>query len=389
LREALTVLHEPSFTVGIEEEYLLVDPVTRDLVVDKGPAVVEECEALLRDHASPEFLRAQVEVQTEVCKTIAEARANLTRLRRTVAEVGTRHGVRPIAVATHPFAAWQEQRHTDKERYNELAQSMQVVARRLLICGLHVHVGIEDDELRIDLMSQVAYFLPHLLALSTSSPFWQGQQTGLMSYRMAVFDELPRTGLPEQFDSWGEYQRHISVMIAAGLIDDASKIWWDVRPSAKFPTLEMRIADMCSRRDDAVCIAAIYLCVLRMLYRLRRDNQRWRRYANMLVNENRWRAQRYGLNDTLVDFGKGALVPYADLLEEILALIAEDAEHLGCTAEVQHARRIVAEGTSAHRQIAAYAASRAAGANENEALQAVVDTLVGEFTHGLDTGPGA
>jgi carboxylate-amine ligase len=382
-------MREPSFTVGIEEEYLLVDPETRDLVVDKGPAVVEECEALLRDHASPEFLRAQIEVQTEICNTIAEASANLTRLRGTVAEVATRHGVRPIAVATHPFAVWQDQRHTDKERYNELAQSMQVVARRLLICGLHVHVGIDDDELRIDLMNQVTYFLPHLLALSTSSPFWRGEQTGLMSYRMAVFDELPRTGLPEQFDSWGEYQRHIAMMVAAGLIDDASKIWWDVRPSAKFPTLEMRIADMCSRLDDAVCIAAIYLCVLRMLYRLRRDNQRWRRYANMLVNENRWRAQRYGLNDTLVDFGKGALVPYADLLEEILALIAEDAEFFGCTAEVQHARHILADGTSAHRQIAAYAASRAAGAGQSEALQAVVDTLIGEFTHGLDTASGA
>jgi carboxylate-amine ligase len=241
---------------------------------------------------------------------------------------------------------------------------------------MHVHVGIEDPELRIDLMGQLAYFLPHLLALSTSSPFWDGQDTGLKSYRIAVFDEMPRTGLPELFDSWGEFQRHLAVLVRAGIIEDGSKLWWDIRPSVRFPTLEMRVADVCTRLDDAIAIAALYRCLLRMLWRLKRDNQRWRRYAGMLVNENRWRAQRYGFDEGLVDFGKGRIVPYAELLEEMIVLTAEDQEAFGCQAEVAETRAILARGTSAHRQLATYYAALAAGAAPREALEAVVDMLI-------------
>jgi carboxylate-amine ligase len=259
-----------------------------------------------------------------------------------------------------------------------LAEEIQGPVRRLLICGMHVHVGLNDPELRIDLMSQAAYFLPHLLALSTSSPFWRGEDTGLKSYRLAVFNELPRTGLPEIFDSWGEYERHLNVLIRAGLIQDGSKIWWDMRPSARFPTLEMRISDACTLLEDTLCLAAIFRCLLRMLYRLRRSNQRWRRYALMLIDENRWRAQRYGIDSGLVDFGKGMIVPVPDLVEEIIALLAPDAEHFGCEHEVTHARTILARGTSAHRQLATYGAALKSGADQDEALRQVVDRLIAE-----------
>lgn len=374
---------EPSFTVGIEEEYMIVDPATGALVTERPDAVMEECERLLETQVTPEFLRSQIEIGTRVCGSMAEVRGDLARLRRTVIEVAGRHGLKVIAASTHPFSAWDDQVHTDKERYNILAQDLQTVARRLLTCGMHVHVGIDDDELRIDLLSQLAYFVPHLLVLSTSSPFWRGEDTGLKSYRVAVFDELPRTGLPEQFDSWGEYQRHLNVLIGAGLIEDASKIWWDVRPSAQFPTLEMRIMDVCTHMDDALCIAALYRCILRMLWRLRRMNQRWRRYANMLIAENRWRAQRYGFEEGLVDYGKGEVIPYPDLLEELIELTRVDAVHFDCVNEVEHARKILRHGTSAHWQRAAYLNALADGAEKPEALKAVVDMLADETRKGL------
>ena len=371
---------EPKFTVGIEEEYLLVDRETRDLATEPPESMLTDCQALLRGQVCAEFLRSQIEVGTRVCETVAEARADLSYLRGTVAEIAEKYGFAPIAASTHPFAHWGEQRHTDKDRYNILADDLQGVARRLLIGGMHVHVGIEDDELRIDLMNQVSYFLPHLLALSTSSPFWRGDNTGLMSYRICVFDELPRTGLPERFASYKEYLRLVAVMVEAGLIEDATKLWWDVRPSARFPTLEMRLTDVCTYLDDAACIAALYQCILRMLYRLRLTNQRWRTYPRMLIDENRWRAQRYGVDDGLVDFGKGEIVPYPQLMEELLELVAEDAEALKCESEIDRARAIIAEGTSAHRQVKVYDEMLAGGGNEEEALKAVVDLLVEETT---------
>jgi glutamate---cysteine ligase / carboxylate-amine ligase len=372
------MLAEPAFTIGVEEEYLLVDRASRDLAAEPPAGMLTECQKLLEGQVSPEFLRAQIEIGTRVCRSMAEVREDLARLRRAVAEVADRYGLAPIAASTHPFARSGLQRHTDKERYNTLAREIQAPARRLVICGMHVHIGIEDPDLRIDLMNQAAYFLPHLLALSTSSPFWEGEDTGLKSYRIAVFDELPRTGLPEQFESFGEFERHLAVLVHAGLIEDGTKLWWDLRPSVRFPTLEMRITDVCPRLDDAVAIAAICRCLLRMLYRLRRGNQRWRRYAAMLVNENRWRAQRYGFDEGLVDFGKGAIVPYRDLLEEILALLAEDAAHFGCLGEIEAARGILERGTSAHRQLATYRAALGRGAAREEALRAVVDELIVE-----------
>ena len=373
----------PSFSLGIEEEYLLVDRQTRDLVPDPPSMMLEECQKRLEGRVSPEFLRCQIEVGTRVCSSLAEARADLAHLRATVAEVAQRHGLAPIAAATHPFASWAAQKPTERERYLTLARDMQAPARRLIICGLHVHVGLEDPQLRIDLLGQIAYFLPHLLALSTSSPFWRGNDTGLKSYRIAVFNEMPRTGLPESFDSFAEYERHLSVLVNAGLIEDGTKLWWDCRPSARFPTLELRIPDICTRLDDGVAIAALYRCLLRMLWRLRIANQRWRRYSHKLISENRWRAQRYGLDEGLVDFGKGEIVAYPSLLEEIVELVAEDAREFGCAAEVESARAILKRGTSAHRQLAVYAGALKAGASEKEALVKVVDFLIAEFTAGI------
>lgn len=377
------VFAEPSFTIGIEEEYLLVDRTSRDLVGELPDTLIEACESRIKDLVRPEFLQSQIEVGTRVCRTVPQARDDLAWLRSSVAEEAAKHGLAPIAASTHPFSEWQHQQHTDKERYHVLARDLQAVARRLLICGMHVHVGIDDDDLRIDLINQAAYFLPHLLALSTSSPFWRGEDTGLKSYRLSVFNELPRTGLPEPFDSFGEYDRHVEVLTQAGLIKDASMLWWDIRASTKFPTVEMRITDVCTYLEDAIAIAAVFLCVIRMLYRLRRDNQRWRIYARMLINENRWRAQRYGLDEGLVDFGRGEIVACIDLIEELIDMVREDAEALGCVDEVRHIREIAERGTSAHRQLSVYQDAIERGAERDAALFAVVDQLIDETIYGV------
>jgi glutamate---cysteine ligase / carboxylate-amine ligase len=375
-------VNEPAFTIGIEEEYHLVDRATRDLKSEPPEDLLAECRRRL-EGVSPEFLKSQIEVATPVRNTLADARADLARLRRTVAEVAGGHGLAPIAASTHPFAQWGEQKTSDAERYTLLARDLQAVGRRLVICGMHVHVGIEDAELRIDLMNQIVYFLPHLLALSTSSPFWRGEDTGLKSFRLSVFNGLPRTGMPEVFESHGEYQRLVGRLTEAGLIPDATMLWWDVRPSARFPTLEMRITDVCTHLDDAISIAALYRCLLRMLWRLRKANQRWRLYARMLISENRWRAQRYGIEEGLVDFGKGRIVPYAELLEEMIDLVREDALHFGCLAEVEAARGILARGTSADRQRRTYRQALVSGAEPGAALGRVVDQLVAETVEAL------
>lgn len=371
----------PSLTFGIEEEYHLVDCQTRDLA--PAPAeLVERSDARLGGRVSPEFLRSQIEIGTPVLTSFDEARAELQRLRGEIARMARDHGLAPIAAGTHPFADWSRLETTPKARYQALAQDLAVVGRRLVICGMHVHVGIEDPELRIDIMNQARYFLPHLLMLSTSSPFWMGRDTGLKSFRLALSKQSPRTGLPGRFSGWDEYRRAVDVLVKAGVMEDATKIWWDLRPSARFPTLEMRITDVATRIDDAVCIAALYVCLCRMLWRLRRQNVGWRTYPVFLLEENRWRAQRYGVRDSLFDLGKGVLVPYADLLEEILTLIAEDADVLDCTPIVARARSIVASGTSADRQIAVYAAALAHRQTEAQALAAVVDHLVAETAEG-------
>ncbi len=376
-------LSEPSFTVGIEEEYLLVDRETRDTVKDPPPALMQACVDRLEQQVSPEFLRCQIEVGTAVAQSIDGARADLAKLRGTVAEECEKHGLAFIASATHPFADWSAEQTTARDRYQGLARDMGVAIRRLLICGMHVHVAIEDPHLRIDLMNQVRYLLPHLLALSTSSPFWQGRETGLMSYRLAVFGDLPRSGMPDAFGSYDEYDANVQVLVNTGVIEDATKLWWDIRPSARFPTLEMRVCDVCTRMEDGLAIAALYQAMLRMLYRLRRSNVSWRRYRNMLIEENRWRAQRYGIDNGLIDFGRGAIVDYRELLEEILDLITEDAEALGCGVYLDHARDILNRGTSAHQQLALWKQAKENGLDEAEAGRRVVDWLIEESTAGL------
>jgi carboxylate-amine ligase len=369
--------------MGIEEEYLLVDRDTRALVVDPPKNLMSECEDVLGEQVSAELLQSQIEIGTKVCANIQEAREDLTRLRKTIVDVAATHNLAPIAASTHPFSSWKDQKQTPKDRYESLTIEMQGAARRLVICGMHVHVGIEDDELRIDLMNQMAYFLPHLLALSCSSPFWGGRDTGLKSYRLTIFDALPRTGLPERFASWAEYERHVSILKNAGLIEDATRIWWDLRPSNRYPTLETRVMDVCTRMDDTLALAAMLVCLLRMLYRLRTRNQRWRIYTPMLIRENRWRAMRYSFDEGLIDLARGTVVPFDELLEEMLGLIAEDAEALGCTREVAGVRDILGRGTSAHRQLKDYELEQAAGKSVEDSLKAVVDTLIADTADGL------
>ena len=304
-------------------------------------------------------------------------------MRGSIIEVAGRHGLAPIAASTHPFSLWTEQKHTRKDRYDELTDEMQGAARRLLICGMHVHVGIDDDELRIDLMNQLSYFLPHFLALSCSSPFWGGRDTGLKSYRLTIFDALPRTGLPERFASWAEYERHINILMDAGLIEDSTRIWWDLRPSAKFPTLETRIMDVCTKLDDTIALASLLVCVVRMLYRLRTRNQRWRIYTPMLIRENRWRAMRYSFDEGMIDLAKGSVGPFEDLMDEMLSLVSEDAKALGCERELAGIHEILSRGTSAHRQLKDYELERASGSSVEESLKAVVGTLVADTAEGL------
>jgi len=373
----------PTFTVGIEEEYLIVDRESRDLVRDLPDEVMLECEQRLAGQVSPEFLRSQIEVGTKVSNTLHEARDDLAMLRRTIADVAGKHGLAPIAASTHPFADWVQQRHTDKERYHMLARDMAGIVRRLVISGMHVHVMIDDEDLRIDLMNQIVYFLPHLIALSTSSPFWAGENTGLKSYRTSVFRSLPRTGLPDEFDSWADYRRHVGVLIDAGVIEDATKLWWDIRPSDRYPTLELRCTDIATSLEDSIALASIYMSLLSMLYRRRTHNQRWRIYSRSLIDENTWRAQRYGVRGSMIDFGLSRLVPFEDLVEEIIELVSEDAVELDCLAEVQHARTIVARGTSAHRQLETYNKAIEIGASQEEATKAVVDWLIEETVAGL------
>ncbi len=375
--------NEPAFTIGVEEEYLLVDKETRALVVDPPQTLMTEAEEKCGSQVTAELLRSQIEVGTTVCQNVQEVRKDLARLRSNIIEVAGRHGLAPIAASTHPFSKWTEQKHTEKERYSMLTHEMQGAARRLVICGMHVHVGIDDDELRIDIMNQLSYFLPHLLAMSCSSPFWAGRDTGLKSYRLTIFDALPRTGLPERFASWAEYQRHVNILMNAGLIDDTTRIWWDLRPSARFPTLETRIMDVCTRLDDAIALTSLLVCTARMLYRLRTRNQRWRIYTPMLIRENRWRAMRYSFDEGMIDLAKGIVVPFEDLIDEMLTHVSEDAEALGCEEELASVREILSRGTSAHRQLKCYELERANGASIEDSLKAVVDTLITDTAEGL------
>ncbi len=368
----------PPLTLGIEEEYLLVDRASGDL--QQAPdGLMEACAAELQGQVSPEFLQCQIEIGTRVCANMDDARKDLRRLRSTVAREAAKFGLAPIAVSCHPFADWKDQHHTDKDRYNQLAADLGGVVRRMLICGMHIHVGLPDDEVRIDLMSQLSYFLPHMLALSASSPYWQGDETGLASYRLTVFDNLPRTGLPPRFNSYAEYERTTGALIDIGLIEDTTKIWWDLRPSHRFPTLEARICDVCPRMEDALSLAALVQCLTRMFLRLRQSNQRWRIYDRFLINENRWRAQRYGTSEGLIDFGRRAILPMPQAVSEIQDLIAEDADALGCQAEIARLTQMAEGGTSSDRQRGVYAGARTVGKDHDAAMRDVVMHLIEEY----------
>ncbi len=371
-------LTQPEFTIGIEEEYLLVDRGSMALA-EAPEALMDACRTALQDQVSPEYLNCQIEVGTKVCQTVAEAREDLKRLRACVAREAGKFGLAPIAASCHPFSDWREQTRTDKDRYNDLSTDLAGVVNRMLICGMHVHVGIDPPDRRIDLMNQLSYFLPHLLALSCSSPFWQGHDTGLDSYRLTVFDNLPRTGLPPRMSSFGEFERAVQVLVDLGAIEDASKIWWDLRPSVKFPTIESRICDVQPRLEDALTLAALTQALSRMLWRLSVKNQRWRIYDSFLIAENRWRAQRYGVREGLIDFGLGEIVPFEELIGEMLEIIAEDAVHFGSASEVSRARDIAANGTSADRQRNVFTAAMDAGKDRDAALAAVVAHLIEEF----------
>jgi len=375
----------PSLTLGIEEEYLIVDVESRDLVQQPDPGFLEACGKALGAQVTGEYLQCQIEVGTKPHQRVGDAAAELLALRRGVAECASQFGYAPIAASTHPFANWRNQSHTRKARYDDLRSDLGQVVRRMLICGMHIHVGIDNEDERIDLMGQVSYFLPHLLALSTSSPFWEGEDTGLKSYRLSVFDALPRTGLPDPVESYGEYQRLVSALVRAGCIQDATKIWWDIRPSDKFPTLEQRITDICGTTDEAAAVAAAYQSLLLYFHRLKQKNQRWRRYPNTMILENRWQAQRHGVSGKLIDLGRGQMVPFSELVEELIGLVGAEAEELGCLAELESLRLIAKNGSSADRQRRVFEDATANGNSHAEAMKAVVDHLIAAFTSQNET----
>ncbi|GGH25796.1 carboxylate-amine ligase [Cribrihabitans marinus] len=370
---------QTDFTIGIEEEYLLVDRDSLELAV-APEALMTACQADFEGQVSPEFLQCQIEVGTRVHGTVSSAREDLRRLRACVSERAAEHNLAPIAVSCHPSANWRDQHHTHKERYDALHHALGGVARRMLICGMHVHVGIEDDALRADLMPQLSYFLPHMLALSTSSPFWKGEDTRLSSYRLTVFDNLPRTGLPPSFASWAEYERTTGALIDMGVIEDSTKIWWDLRPSHRFPTLETRIMDVSPRMEHTLALAALNQAIVRMLCRLKARNLRWRNYDRFLIAENRWRAQRYGVGEGLIDFGDRSIKPMSVLMDELMGILAEDAEALGSLNELASLRRIAENGTSATRQRRVHAEALSKGEDPG---RAVVQHLIDEFHEDL------
>lgn len=368
----------PPFTIGIEEEYLLVDKETFALA-HAPESLIDACKQDLEGKVSTEFLQCQIEIGTGVCATIAEAREDLAHLRRTVARHADAFGLAPIAASCHPFADWKDQHHTDKARYNKLRHDLAGVARRMLICGMHVHVGIPDKDTRVDLVNRLKYFLPHLHALSTSSPFWQSEDTGMNSYRLTVFDNLPRTGLPPYMRDWAEFSETVQTLVDLDLIEDASKIWWDLRPSSKFPTIESRICDVAPRMEVTLTLAALTQSLTRMLWRTAEEGEPWRIVQNFMIGENRWRAQRYGISEGQVDFGRHALIPFSQAIDEIIDLVAEDAKALGCLKEVEAARDILTTGTSSDQQRKTYDAAFQVSGASHDALRAVVASLIAEF----------
>jgi len=370
----------PSLTLGVEEEYQIVDPKTRKLQSYIG-RIMEQ--ALPGDEEmKPELHQSIVEVGTRPCATPAELRNELVRLRGTVMGLVAEGGLTIASAGSHPFSTWWEQDITPLERYEGVRRDMGDLAQRLLIFGMHVHVGIEDREFAIDALNVSRYFLPHLLALTTSSPFWIGRDTGLKSYRSTVFRSFPRTGIPTRMHGWAEYQEYIDTLTAVGSIPDGSKIWWDVRPHFKYPTLEFRLCDACTRVDEAVCVAAIVQALVFKLWKMRRDNVMWRDYSSRLIDENKWRAMRFGLSGKLIDFGRQVEKPAPELIREFIDWFLGDVvDELGTRREVEYAYRILDEGSSADRQLAVY--------ERTGSLEAVVDQIVAETAEGVTVIPRA
>jgi glutamate---cysteine ligase / carboxylate-amine ligase len=355
------------FTLGIEEEFQIVDPVTRELrshvaeILDRG-------RMLLGEQIKPEMIQSQIEVGTGICKNIQEARADISRLRGIISSLAEQNGLKIVAASTHPISRWQDQKIFDDDRYELLVQELQTVARSLLIFGVHVHVGVADRERQIHIMNASRYFLPHVLALSTSSPFWMGHNTGLKSYRSEIFKQFPRTDIPDHFDSYPGFQRYVELLIKTGCVDNGKKIWWDCRPHPHFPTLEFRICDIPTRVDDTIAIAALFQAIVAKLYKLIEKNLGFRLYRRMLIQENKWRAVRYGLEGKLIDFGKQKEVPARDLILELLEFVDDVLDDLGSRKEIEHIHTILERGTSADDQLRVY--------RETNDLKAVVDRLI-------------
>jgi carboxylate-amine ligase len=362
------------FTMGIEEEFQIIDPVTRDLKAHITE-MLEEGSMLLGEQVKPEMHQSMIEVGTGICGNVQEARADVIRLRRTLSELAAKKGLRIAAASTHPFSNWETQQITPNERYFFLIEEMQHLARSLLIFGLHVHIGIDDREAQIHLMNAARYFLPHVLALSTSSPFWVGRNTGLKSYRVEVFKKFPRTDIPDYFSAYGEYENYVNLLIKTNCIDNAKKIWWDVRPHPFFPTLEFRVCDIPSRVDEVITIAALFQAIVAKLYKLYRQNMGFRLYRRALIQENKWRAVRWGLDGKLIDFGKQKEVPVRDLILELLEFVDDVVDELGSRREIEYVHTILANGTSADRQLRVF--------QETGDLKAVVDNLMAETIDGV------
>jgi glutamate---cysteine ligase / carboxylate-amine ligase len=367
---------KPSFTLGIEEEYQTVDPDTRDLRSHIHAEIIAKGKLLLQERVKAEMHQSVVEVGTSVCRNIKEASDELKKLRRDMIRLARENGLRLASAATHPFADWRMQEVTPDERYKNIVEDLQLVARANLIFGLHVHVGVEDHETAIHLMNHARYFVPHLLALSSNSPFWLGMDTGLKSYRCKVFDKFPRTNMPDYFPSWGEYENYIKLLIKTHCIDNAKKIWWDIRPHPFFSTLEFRVCDIPMRVEETIALAALIQATVAKLYKLYAANQGFRLYRKSLLMENKWRAARYGIDGKLIDFGKQTEVPERELVEEYLEFVDDVLDELGCREEVEYIDEIMKMGTGADRQLRVY--------SETSDLKAVVDYIIEETQVGVD-----
>lgn len=380
-------------TLGVEEEYQIINPDTRDLhsyvqeFLERGRLIYPD------EELKPEFMQSQIEVGSRVCRNIGEVRHELRRLRRMVDQIARDNGMRIAAASTHPFAQWSNQELSAGIRYKQLIDQMRDVAAQLLIFGFHIHIGFGetvDRDLQVEIMNQVRYFLPHLLALSTSSPFWQGRRTGLKSYRSVVFEMMPRTGIPPTFGSFSEYEQLVNLLGKVGAIRnpdtgkaDATKIWWDVRPNPKYNTMEVRIMDLCTRVDEAVCLAALLQSIVGFLIKLRMKNQSWRVFRRYHIIENKWRAMRFGIDGKLIDFGKAEEIPMEFLAIELLEILEDTAKELGCWDEVQYLETILREGTSADRQLRVFDKAINNGMSQEDALKAVVDHLIEETVAGV------